>query len=185
MGRTLPPFAAVRAFEAAARHAEEAGAEVRVIRLRDFPIAIYDGDLEASGDWPESVDALHEHFAWADGLMIASPEYNSAISAALKNTIDWLSRPKGDRLGLSAFKGKTAALFAASPGALGGIRGLPGVRAILQNIGVTVVPGMYALGGAHEAFNGDGSLKDASKDEGVKAVATALVEATSRLGPSL
>lgn len=165
----------------AAKHAEAAGAEVRLIRLKDFPMAVYDGDLEAAGAWPDSLEALREHFDWADGLLISTPEYNSSISAALKNAVDWLSRPRGDIQALACIRGKTLALLAASPGALGGIRGLPIVRSLFGNIGVHVVPNQFALGTAHEAFNADGSLQDAKADAAVAGVARVLVETTAKL----
>jgi NAD(P)H-dependent FMN reductase len=95
-----------------------------------------------------------------DGLLIASPEYNSSITAVLKNTIDWVSRRAGDEVPLVAFRGKVATLMSASPGALGGLRALVHVRSILGNIGVIVLPEQIAVAKAHEAFNPDGSLKD-------------------------
>jgi chromate reductase, NAD(P)H dehydrogenase (quinone) len=103
-----------------------------------------------------------------DGLLIASPEYNSSISAALKNAIDWASRPEPNEAPLVAFDGKVAGLMAASPGALGGLRGLVTVRSILGNIKVMVLPDQIAVVKAHEAFNADGTLKDAKQQAAVE-----------------
>jgi hypothetical protein len=69
-----------------------------------------------------------------DGFLISSPEYNSSISAVLKNAIDWVSRPVPGEPPLVAFRGKVARLMSASPGGLGGLRGLVHLRSILGNI---------------------------------------------------
>ena len=73
---------------------------------------------------PANALKLKELFKAADGLLIASPEYNSAISGTLKNVLDWVSRTAPGEKPLECFKGKVAALCSASTGALGGIRGL-------------------------------------------------------------
>src|SRR5438128_1846133 len=77
----------------AAASARRAGAEVTCIDLKDYPLPIYDGDIEAASGIPENGQKLKKLFLEHDGLLIAAPEYNSSISAALKNTIDWVSRP--------------------------------------------------------------------------------------------
>ncbi|MBE7496034.1 MAG: NAD(P)H-dependent oxidoreductase [Verrucomicrobiaceae bacterium] len=148
----------------AAAGAREAGAEVTVIALRDFPLPVFDQDLEDAEGMPSAAKALKQLFREHDGLLIAAPEYNSSLTAALKNTLDWVSRAEtDDEPPLAAFTGKTAALCAASPGALGGLRGLVHVRAILGNIGVTVLPDQVAVSKAHEAFAADGTLSDAKQ----------------------
>lgn len=141
--------------------ARSAGAEVTVISLRDFPMPVFDEDLERSGGKPEAAARLKALFREHDGLIIASPEYNSSVTAALKNAIDWVSRvDSDDEPMLSALSGKTAVICSASPGALGGLRGLVHLRAILGNIGITVLPDQLAIGGAMKAFREDGSLAD-------------------------
>src|SRR5262249_29719722 len=77
----------------AADGARAAGAEVTFIDLRDYPLPLYDGDLEAEKGLPEQAQRLKKLFLDHDGLLISSPEYNSSISGVLKNTIDWVSRP--------------------------------------------------------------------------------------------
>ncbi len=99
----------------------------------------------------------------------------------LKNAIDWASRPAPGEPGLAAFRGKTAALVAASPGALGGLRGLVTVRSILGNIGVHVIPTQFALGAAYKAFDKDGALVDEGASKRLDAVVAELVSVTSRL----
>lgn len=148
----------------AAAGAREAGAEVTLIALRDFPLPVFDQDLEDAEGMPSAAKALKQLFREHDGLLIAAPEYNSSLTAALKNALDWVSRAESDdEPPLAAFTGKTAVLCAASPGALGGLRGLVHVRAILGNIGVTVLPDQVAVSKAHEAFAADGTLSDAKQ----------------------
>jgi chromate reductase len=145
----------------AASGAREAGAEVTLIALRDFPLPVFDQDLEDAEGMPAAARALKQLFREHDGLLIAAPEYNSSITAALKNALDWVSRAEtDDEPPLVAFTGKTAALCAASPGVLGGLRGLVHVRSILGNIGVTVLQDQVAVSKAHEAFAADGTLSD-------------------------
>src|SRR5438876_6102819 len=140
--------------------ARNAGAEVTLIDLRDYPLPIYDGDLEAREGLPENGRKLKDLFLAHQGLLLACPEYNSSITGVLKNTIDWVSRPVQGAKPLAEFTGKIAGLLSASPGALGGLRGLVHVRSILGNIGVLVLPEQLAVSRAGEAFNADGSLKD-------------------------
>ena len=145
----------------AAKGAEEAGASVTVIDLAEYPLPVFDQDLEAANGLPDEAKALKKLFLEHDALLIAAPEYNSSITAALKNAIDWVSRREGDdEKPLACFAGKTAALMAASPGGFGGLRGLVHVRAILGNIQVTVLPEQVAVPQAHEAFDDNGGLKD-------------------------
>ena len=146
---------------AAAAIAREAGAEVSVIDLADYPLPIFDEDLEASNGLPENAKKLKVLLKDHHGLIIASPEYNSSVTALLKNTIDWCSRAESDsEPPLSAFKGKTASLLSASPGALGGLRGLVHLRATLGNIGVIVLPDQVAVSTAHAAFDEAGKIKE-------------------------
>ena len=116
-----------------------------------------------------------------DGFFLSCPEYNSSISAVLKNAIDWVSRPQPDEPPQVAFRGKVAALLAASPGNLGGIRGLYTVRQVLNNLGTLVLASQFGLARAGEAFNDDGTLKDAAQQKAVDGVATELASMVSRL----
>ena len=166
----------------AAAGAREAGAEVTLISLRDFPLPLFDADLETESGKPESAKKLKALFREHHGFIIASPEYNSSVTAALKNAIDWVSRSDSDdEPALSAYTGKTAVLCAASPGGLGGLRGLVHLRAILGNIGVTVLPDQVAVGGAHTAFREDGSLTDDKQAARVRGLGTSLAQHLSKL----
>lgn len=161
----------------AAEGAREAGAEVTVIALRDFPMPVFDQDLEDASGKPEAAARLKALFKEHHGLIIASPEYNSSITAALKNAIDWVSRvDSDDEPMLSALSGKTAVLCAASPGALGGLRGLVHLRSILGNIGITVLPDQIAVGNAYQAFAEDGFLTDPKQAARVKALGATLAK---------
>lgn len=165
----------------AVRRAEAAGAEVTVVDFADLPLPLYDGDLEAKEGLPANVVKLKEHMLAHDGFLIACPEYNSSITPLLKNAIDWASRPGPGESPLAAYRGKTAALLAASPGGLGGLRGLVTVRSILGNIGVFVTPSQLAVGGAHEAFAEDGSLKDERMSGALENLVTELVGFTAKV----
>jgi NAD(P)H-dependent FMN reductase len=166
---------------AAASAARAAGAEVTLADLRDFSMPIYDGDLEDQEGVPVHAIEFRRLMLTHQGLLIASPEYNSSISPLLKNTIDWVSRPVTGEENLSPFRNKVCALLAASPGRLGGLRGLIHVRAILGNLGGIVLPEQMALSEAHQAFNSDGGLRDAKQQTSLTALAANLVRVTSKL----
>ncbi len=151
----------------AAGGAEAAGAEVTVVNLRELPLPVYDADLEEAEGLPENARTLKALMKAHSGFLIASPENNSSLSAALKNAIDWASRREGDETPLVCFKDKTAVVMAASPGALGGLRGLNHLRSILTSIGVLVLPDQKAIPKAHEALAGNGTLNDAAQQESI------------------
>lgn len=161
---------------------QAAGATATFIDLADYPLPLYDGDLEARDGLPANARKLKDLFMAHQGLFIASPENNASVSALLKNTLDWISRQDGKESGLVPYQGKVAAIAGASPGALGGLRGLTHLRAILQTLKVLVLSEQFALGRAHEAFGENGGLKDAKQQAALAAVANRLVEVSARLG---
>jgi chromate reductase, NAD(P)H dehydrogenase (quinone) len=165
----------------AAGAARAAGGEVTLIDLDDYPMPVYHGDLEAREGVPGKARELRELFRANDALLIASPENNASVSSLLKNTLDWLSRPSDGQNGLVPYQGKVAALLAASPGALGGMRGLAHLRQILQTLNVLVLPEQFALPRAHEAFDGSGALADPKQQAVVTGIARRLVDVTARL----
>ena len=165
----------------AVEKAGEHGAEVTLIDLRDFEMPLYNGDFESDQGVPENATRLFELLKEHKGLLLACPEYNGSITAVFKNTIDWVSRPHHGESGLTAFRGKTAALLSASPGGYGGMRGLVHVRSILTGIGVLVLPSQVAVPNAHEIFDASGMLTDEKIAKRVDALSAELVATTSKL----
>ena len=162
----------------AADGAREAGAEVTLIRLSDYPLPIFDEDLEAAEGMPESGAKLKQLFADHDALLIASPEYNGGLSAALKNAIDWVSRATEEgEPPLKVLGGKTAAILAASPGGYGGSRGLEMLRKQLENIRIEVLENQVTVPKVHEVMEDDGSLKDEELKSKVSALGAELAGA--------
>ncbi|MEZ6195408.1 MAG: NAD(P)H-dependent oxidoreductase [Planctomycetota bacterium] len=167
----------------AARGAAAAGADVTVIDLADFPMPIFDEDLERREGMPEAAARFKQLLLEHDALLIASPEYNSAFSPLLKNAIDWASRATSkDEPPLSAYRGKTAAILAASPGGLGGMRGLVFLRLLLSNIGITVIPDQIAVARAHEAFDAAGEMTDEKQRSSVEGIGARLHAVARSLG---
>ena len=161
--------------------AEAADAEVTYIDLKNYPLPVFDEDLERAQGMPEIGRKLKDLFLANDGLLLACPEYNSSITGVLKNTIDWVSRREGDEAPLACYAGKVAAIMSASPGALGGLRGLVTVRSILGNIQVTVLPNQVAIPKANEAFTPDGELADPNRQQAVMALGEKLAQTLAKL----
>lgn len=162
--------------------ARAAGAEVTVVDLRELALPLFDQDLEAASGLPDGAKRFKVLLRASDGFLIASPEYNGSVTAALKNAIDWVSREESDdEPPLVAFTGKVAALMAASPGGVGGMRSLMTLRGILAHIGVLVLPEQVTIPAAHEAFDEAGQLKDARKAKQVAKLASGLVELATKV----
>lgn len=136
----------------AAALATQLGAKVTVIDLKDFPMPLYDADLEEKEGMPKNAERLRDLMIANDGVIIASPEYNASIPAVLKNALDWASRGEEGGSSRDAFKGKKFALMSASPGKGGGRRGLVHLRAIIENAGGEVVPQEVSIPSAHDYF---------------------------------
>lgn len=134
---------------------EKDGVEIDLVDLRSLAIPFYDGDLEASAGLPPGAQELVARIAGANGLVIASPEYNFSVPAVLKNAVDWVTRAKPMPL-----RGKSAVLLSASPSLVGGNRALWVLRMSLEAVGVHVYPDMFSLASAHQAFDESGELKD-------------------------
>jgi NAD(P)H-dependent FMN reductase len=144
-----------RVLKVAIRGAENAGVKVTYIDLKDYPMPIYNADLQDTQDFPPIAAAFQRFLLEHDGLLIASPEYNASLPAALKNVIDWASRANGNiKLG-ECFKGKFAAIMTASPGAFGGIRCLGHLRDVLTILLVNTLPSEIAVATVGGVFDGD------------------------------
>ncbi len=166
----------------AVKGVEEAGAQVTVVDLADYPMPLYNAELEAKEGMPENARKFKKLLLEHNALMIASPEYNSAFSPLLKNVIDWASRAESKtEAPLSAYQGKVAVIMSASPGALGGSRGLVFLRMLLANMGVIVLPEQQAIAGAFQAFDEDGSLKDEINQKSVLALGSKLAMTVDKL----
>ncbi|MEM7468001.1 MAG: NAD(P)H-dependent oxidoreductase [Pseudomonadota bacterium] len=172
----------VKLLNIAARILADAAVEVDIFDFRQYPLPLYDGDLEASEGMPDNAKRFKAALVACDGFLIASPEYNSAYSPLLKNAIDWASRAtSADDTPLQAFSNKTAVLIATSPGALGGLRGLSVLKTLLGNIRVHVLPNQLAIPRAHEVFENAGQLNDSLVAENLEQLMAEFVDFTQKL----
>ncbi len=165
--------------------AVERGAHVDVISLRDYPIPVFNQDDEDTAGVPAEARAFRQELMAHDGFIVGCPEYNSSITAALKNAIDWATRAKAEGEGpLDCFRGKPVALTAASPGGFGGLRGLDHVRELLGNLGCHVVPGMVAIPSVHEALDAEGQLTNDRARGSLESLMDTLVRTTAAIRPA-
>lgn len=137
----------------AARSAETLGASVDFAEYGEFDTALYnDGEAE-QGYAPPAALAFLDRMALAQGVIIASPEYNWSYPGSLKNLLDWTSR-----LDPAPMRHKTALLLCATPGARGGILGLDHLRSVLAAMQLQVFNRAFPLGHCHEALSAEGGL---------------------------
>ena len=158
------------------------GIEGVFVDLRDYPMPLYSGGLEAEQGPPQKAAEFKALLAEYQGVFIASPEYNSSVTPLLKNTIDWVTRvrAKGET-GLEVYKTRVFAISGASPGYYGAMRSLLNLRQILAvGIGATVIPQQLALPRANDAFEEGGSLKDKAQQTMLKDVVEKLAIAAKR-----
>ncbi len=165
----------------AVQGAKDKGASVTLVDLRDYPMPLYDGDLEKDKGLPEKAKELKKIFLEHQGLMISSPEYNASMPGMLKNTLDWVSRKEGNEPELACYIRKVAVLMSASPGGLGGLRGLVHLRAMLTGINVLVLPQQVSVSRAAEAFDTNGLLKDEKVSKAVQKLGADLTEMLTKL----
>jgi len=144
-----------RVLRVAVEGARKAGAEVTVVDLKDYPLPIYNEDLQTTQGFPPIATAFQRLLLEHDGLLIASPEYNASLPAVLKNAVDWASRARGDLKTGDCFKGKVAGIMTASPGGFGGIRCLGHLRDVLTVLLVNILPSEIAVGKVGGVFDGD------------------------------
>jgi chromate reductase len=171
----------------AAAQAREKGAEVTAIRLKDFDLPLYDGDLEAQA-FPPSARELKKLFVAHHGFLIATPEHNGSTSAALKNAIDWASRPTepGETMvTLAAFRGKVAGLMSASISPFGGLRGITHLRQILGTIQTVVATEQVLLPFAQNGFDDAGALREALPSQILGMTVARVIDLATRLDPPI
>jgi chromate reductase len=152
--------------------------DVTRISLADYPLPLYDADLEARSGLPHHAVKLKQMISAHQGVFIASPEYNASITPLLKNTIDWVSRVRErGEAPLAAYKGRVFALGSASPGRFGGMRSLLALRQVLEiGCGALVIPEQVSVAQAEQAFDELDNLKDATTVGQLKTVVRRLVD---------
>ena len=170
-------LAAVAAYEFA-----QAGAEVTRISLGDFPLPIYDGDLQTKSGVPKHAINLKRMIGTHHGVLIVTPEYNSSVPPLVKNTIDWVSRVQdAQETRGQVFRERAFAIAAASESRLGGTRSLAALRLILTACHATVIPNQLALSFAADAYDDMDRLKHRSDVEALDALVRQLIEVSQRM----
>lgn len=159
--------------------AEANGIDATFVDLKDFEMPLYNGDIEAKSGPPENAHKLKAVMQQHSGIFIACPEYNASFSPLLKNTIDWVSRVRdGDETPLEVFRTRVFALGSASPGGMGGLRGLAQFRIVLENgLNALTLPDQFAVPRAMDAFEDNGHLKNKDQQETFKAIVQKLARA--------
>jgi NAD(P)H-dependent FMN reductase len=167
---------------AIAHELAQSGAEVTRISLTDFPLPIYDGDLQAKSGVPKHAVNLKRMIGAHHGVLIVTPEYNSSVPALVKNTIDWISRVQDPHETRGqVFRERVFAIAAASGGRLGGTRALAALRLILTACHATVVPNQLALSYADQAYDEMDHLKHPADIEALKALVRQLIDHSQRM----
>jgi NAD(P)H-dependent FMN reductase len=167
---------------AAAYELAQAGAEVTRISLGDFPLPIYDGDLQAKSGVPKHAVNLKRMIGAHHGVLIVTPEYNSSVPALVKNTIDWITRVQdAHETRGQVFHDRAFAIAAASGNRLGGTRALAALRLILAACRATVIPNQLALSFADEAYDDSDRLKHPADVEALRALARQLIDVSQRM----
>lgn len=154
-----------------------AGKSVNFIDLADYPAPVYNGDDEIANGLPQTMQQVKTLMQQHDGFIIATPEYNGHVPPLLCNVFSWISRKEGDEKSMVAFDGKYAAIMAASPGRLGGVRVIPRLRDTLAELGVTVVPGFVTVPSAYAAFDENGTPVDDQVTNNIQVLVTNLINA--------
>jgi NAD(P)H-dependent FMN reductase len=158
------------------------GADVTRISLSDFPLPIYDGDLQAKSGVPKHAVNLKRMMAAHHGILIVTPEYNSSVPALVKNTIDWVSRVQDPHEARGQiFRERVFAIASASGNRLGGARALAALRLILSACHAQVIPNQLALPFAEDAYDEMDRLKNAADNDALKALVRQLIDVSQRM----
>ena len=166
----------------AAHELAQAGAEVSRFSLADFPMPIYDGDLQAKSGVPKNAINLKRMIGAHHGVLIVTPEYNSSVPPLLKNAIDWVSRVQDSHeVRGQVFRDRVFAIAAASGGRLGGSRALAALRLILSACQATVIPNQLALSFAEHAYDDMDRLRHPADVEAMQAMARQLIDLSQRM----
>ncbi len=172
----------VRLAAAAAYQFAQAGVDVTRISLGDFPLPIYDGDLQAKSGVPKHAVNLKRMINAHHGVLFVSPEYNSSVPPLLKNTIDWITRVQDTQESRGqVFRERPFAIAAASEGRLGGTRALAALRLILSACHATVIPNQLALSYADQAYDDMDRLKNPADIEALRALVRQLIDVSQHM----
>jgi chromate reductase len=159
-----------------------ADAEVTRISLADFPLPIYDGDLQARSGVPINAINLKRMIGAHQGVLIVTPEYNSSVPALVKNTIDWITRVQDSHETRGqVFREKPFAIAAASQSRLGGTRALAALRLILTACHAAVIPNQLALSFADDAYDDMDRLKNQVDIDALNGLVRQLIEVSQRM----
>ncbi|WP_342725438.1 NAD(P)H-dependent oxidoreductase [Bradyrhizobium sp. B097] len=165
-----------------AQELAQSGADVTRISLGDFPLPIYDGDLQAKSGVPQHAVNLKRMIGAHHGVLIVTPEYNSSVPALVKNTIDWVSRVQDPHETRGqVFHGRAFALAAASGNRLGGTRALAALRLILTACHAAVIPNQLALSFAEQAYDDMDRLKHQADVDTMRALVRQLIDHSQRM----
>ncbi len=172
----------VRLAAAAAYELAQTGVDVSRISLADFPLPIYDGDLQNKSGVPKNAVNLKRMIGAHHGILIVTPEYNSSIPPLLKNTIDWVSRVQDAHEARGqVFRERAFAIASASENRLGGTRALSALRLILTACRAVVIPNQLALPFADQAYDDKDKLKNAADIEAMDTLVRQLIDFSQRM----
>lgn len=155
-----------RTVEVAAKAAEQAGASITLVNLGDYEMPIYHGDEESAHGLPQGAREFQGLLFRSHGILVSSPEYNGFMTPLLLNALSWASRNTGGFPGMMLFNDLVVGLMAASPGGLGGMRGLVPLRSLFSNFKSLIVPQQATVGSAYKVFGGDEAPLEAVKEVG-------------------
>jgi NAD(P)H-dependent FMN reductase len=172
----------VRLAAAVTRELAQAHADVTRISLADYPLPIYDAQIEARGV-PEEAHNLKRLIGSHHGVFFAGPEYNASITPLLKNAIDWVSRARErGEAPLSVFRRRVFALGSASNGRFGGMRSLLAMRQVLEiGCGAMVLPAQISVPFAEQAFDDMDQLKSEQDAERLRGFVRDFIDVAQRM----
>ena len=167
---------------AAAHQFAQAGADVTRISLDDFPLPLYDADLQTKSGVPKNAVNLKRMIGAHHGVLIVTPEYNSSVPPLVKNTIDWVTRVQDVQEARGqVFRERAFAIAAASESRLGGSRALAALRLVLTACHATVIPNQLALSFASEAYDDMDRLKHPADIEALGALVRQLIDVSQHM----
>lgn len=167
---------------AAAHEFAKAGADVTRISLDDFPLPLYDADLQSKSGVPKNAINLKRMIGAHHGVLIVTPEYNSSVPPLVKNTIDWVTRVQDvQETRGQVFRERAFAIAAASESRLGGSRALAALRLVLTACHATVIPNQLALSFAAEAYDDMDRLKHPADIEALGALVRQLIDVSQHM----